>query len=310
MNINEAKKKLKASEEKYRRLFETARDGILILDGVSGEIQDANPYFLEITGYSFAELEGSAPWELAAFGDIIENKNRFEKLKENGVARYDDLPLLTKDGEEIPVEFITNTYQAGGNRVVQCNIRVIKERKELEKKMRLYSQSVKEAAFEVYWINRGGGFDYANKQAARRLGCPAEDLGTKAVWDVDPNFSREEWFEHWEELKKIGVRKFETEHIGAGGEVYPVEITSNYIRHNGNEYELAFAQDISERKNYEQKLEEEREMFILGPTLIFRWGADSENKWPVEYVSPNVTDLLGYEREEFMDKKINYKEII
>ena len=293
MNINEAKKRLKASEEKYRRLFEAARDGILILDAVSGKIQDVNPYFLEITGYSAEEITGSAPWQLPVFGDIIETKKRFEEIKKNGYVRYDDLPLHTKSGAEVPVEFVSNVYKAGENRVIQCNVRVIKKRKELEEKNRLYSQSVDEAALEIFWINPEGKFDYVNNQACRRLGYSSDELVNMSVWDVDPNFSEEDWRDKWKKLKEEKVQDLESEHSTADGQTYPVEITSHYIKYNGDEYEFAFARDITDRKQSQRKLEEERNMFILGPTVVFRWIADEKKGWPVTYVSPNVEDLLA-----------------
>ncbi len=131
-----AEEKLRESEERYRRLFETAQDGMLILDAETGEIKDANPYIQDIVGYSKEELVGKRLWELGTFRHIVENKKRFEELVKEGYIRYDDLPLETKNGEEAPVEFVSNTYQAGGEKVVQCNIRDISERKKAKKETR------------------------------------------------------------------------------------------------------------------------------------------------------------------------------
>ncbi|WGI18013.1 PAS domain S-box protein [Methanonatronarchaeum sp. AMET-Sl] len=126
------KKKVKKKEERYRRLFETAYDGMLIMDAETGEIKDANPHIQELTGYSKEELVGKKLWQLGTFKDIVENKKRFEKLVEQGYARYEDLPLKTKNGEKNWVEFISNTYQVGGEKVIQSNIRDITDRKKSE----------------------------------------------------------------------------------------------------------------------------------------------------------------------------------
>ncbi|MEF8832188.1 MAG: PAS domain S-box protein [Candidatus Thermoplasmatota archaeon] len=131
-----AEKKLEESEERYRRLFETAQDGMLIIDAETGIIEDANPFIQDILGYSKEELFGKELWELGTFESIIENKRRFEELVEEGYIRYEDKPLETKDGDEIPVEFVSNTYEAGGKEVVQCNIREISERKKVEEEIK------------------------------------------------------------------------------------------------------------------------------------------------------------------------------
>ncbi len=136
-DITERKKKeeeLRESEERYRRLFETAYDGMLIIDAKSGKIKDANPHLQNIIGYSKEELVGKELWEIGTFKDIAENKKRFQELVEEGLIRYEDLPLNMKDGEEVPVEFLSNTYDVGGEKVVQCNIREVGERKKAEER--------------------------------------------------------------------------------------------------------------------------------------------------------------------------------
>jgi two-component system, cell cycle sensor histidine kinase and response regulator CckA len=123
---------LRASELSYRRLFEAAKDGILILEADTGRISDVNPFLTEMLGYSHDELVGTSIWELGPFRDIVSNKAKFEQLQQRGYVRYDNLPLETKDGRKIAVEFVSNVYQAGDRNVIQCNIRDITERKRME----------------------------------------------------------------------------------------------------------------------------------------------------------------------------------
>jgi len=127
--------KLKDSELRYRRLFETARDGILILDANTGMIEDVNPYLIKILGYSREEFVKKKLWEVGAFRDVESSKEAFEALQQNEYIRYDDLPLKTKDGRLIEVEFVSNVYLVGDEKVIQCNIRDITERKQAEKKI-------------------------------------------------------------------------------------------------------------------------------------------------------------------------------
>ncbi len=135
VDIDKEKKmeqKLHFAETKYRRLFETAYDGILILDSVTGAITDVNRFLTNLLGYSQKEFLGKKLWEIGAFKNIKASKEAFKLLQEVGYARYDDLPLETKDGRLVPVEFVSNAYVAGNINVIQCNIRDISERKRAE----------------------------------------------------------------------------------------------------------------------------------------------------------------------------------
>src|SRR4030042_3563170 len=98
VDITERKKMeeaLKISETRYRRLFEAARDGILILDAETGQIVDVNPFLLEMLGYSYEELLGKKLWEIGTFRDIEASKATSLELKSKGYVRYHDLPLET-----------------------------------------------------------------------------------------------------------------------------------------------------------------------------------------------------------------------
>jgi len=134
---------LKESETRYRRLFETARDGILILDADTGQITDVNPFLVEMLGYSHEEFTGKKLWEIGPFRDIGENLSAFQELQDKGYIRYEHLPLETKNGRQIDVEFVSNVYWVNHSRVIQCNIRDITERKHAEK-----AKSKRESQFQ------------------------------------------------------------------------------------------------------------------------------------------------------------------
>ncbi|BDI31553.1 hypothetical protein CCAX7_36040 [Capsulimonas corticalis] len=130
-----ATQSLIVSELRYRRLFETARDGILILSSKHGKITDANPYMTELLGYSQGELLGKELWEIGLMKDEWASRDAFQLLKEKGYIRYEDLPLESEGANKREVEFVSNLYQEGDNIVIQCNIRDITERKQLEAKL-------------------------------------------------------------------------------------------------------------------------------------------------------------------------------
>jgi PAS domain S-box-containing protein len=120
---------LAASEKRYRRLFETAKDGVLILDAQTGKIVDVNPFLVEMLGYTKEQFIEKAIWEIGAFKDVVANKENFLELQKKEYVRYEDLPLETARGETVQVEFISNVYLVDGKKVIQCNIRNITDRK-------------------------------------------------------------------------------------------------------------------------------------------------------------------------------------
>lgn len=124
--------KIKTSELRYRRLFEAAQDGILILDAMTGMIEDVNPYLIKMLGYSREEFVKKKLWEMGAFKDVKASKEAFEALQKNEYIRYEDLPLKAKDGKLIEVEFVSNVYLVDKEKVIQCNIRDITERKQAQ----------------------------------------------------------------------------------------------------------------------------------------------------------------------------------
>jgi PAS domain S-box-containing protein len=139
-----SQKAILASELSYRRLFEAAKDGILILETGTGRISDVNPFLAGMLGFSHAELVGTPIWELGPFKDIVSNKARFEQLQEHGYVRYENQPLETRDGRKIAVEFVSNVYRAGDCDVIQCNVRDITERKRLEEKIRVLNAELEQ----------------------------------------------------------------------------------------------------------------------------------------------------------------------
>lgn len=125
----ESRAAVKASEVRYRRLFEAAQDGILILDPVSRTITDANPFMMKLTGYSRLELIGKELWQIGLLKDEQASHATFRELQKTGFIRHNDLLLQGKNGEQHEVESVSNLYDEDCMKVIQCNIRDITERK-------------------------------------------------------------------------------------------------------------------------------------------------------------------------------------
>lgn len=130
------------SEVRYRRLFQTAKDGILILDANTGKILDANAFMAGLTGQDLPEILGKELHEIGLFEDVAANKSAFKALQENGYVRYDHLPIQNKNGNTTDVEFVSNVYSEGLRQVAQCNIRDISTRVAMEQQILAQTQAL------------------------------------------------------------------------------------------------------------------------------------------------------------------------
>jgi two-component system, cell cycle sensor histidine kinase and response regulator CckA len=130
--VEKAEDALIESEKRYRRLFESAKDGILILDADTGMIVDVNPFILDLLGYTYEAFVGRHLWDIGEFKDIVASRISLQELQAKGYIRYEDLPLQTRDGSRIHVEFVSNVYLVDNQKIIQCNIRNITERKQAE----------------------------------------------------------------------------------------------------------------------------------------------------------------------------------
>lgn len=125
----------RAAELRYRRLFESARDGILLVDAATGEILDINPYVEQLLGYTRKELAGRKLWETEPIQNLPKVRSAVERIRDRGVFRFDDLTLRTKDGRDLQVEVIANLYSEGDRQAIQFNMRDVSERKKFEREL-------------------------------------------------------------------------------------------------------------------------------------------------------------------------------
>jgi PAS domain S-box-containing protein len=148
---------LHVSGIRYRRLFETAQDGILILDFATAQVLDMNQFLIDLLGYSHAELVGKKLWEIGPVKDISASRSAFADLQTKGDAHYENLPLETKDGRRIEVEFVSHVYESNGERVIKCNIRNITARKLMESELKISrAQAISSARLSALGMMAGG----------------------------------------------------------------------------------------------------------------------------------------------------------
>lgn len=159
----------------------------------------------------------------------------------------------------------------------------LEERKRIEARLQVTQFSVDNTVDAVFWVRPDGSYVYVNKSACRMLGYSQEELLRLKTVDLNPAHRGEAWQSHWEELRRQGGLRFETSLIKKDGSPLLVEISANHIEFGGQEFNCAFAQDITERKRAEMALETERKrmevilaalktgLSLINPDMTIAW---------------------------------------
>ena len=266
---------LRASETRYRRLFESAKDGILILDADTGMILDVNPYLTEMLGLSEDQFRQRAVWDLGFFKDVVANKTKFLELQQRDFVRFDNLPLETASGRRIEVEFVSNVYLVNDRRVIQCNIRDITERRRAEAALHHAHERLRRFVDSnvvgVLIADAGGGVLEANDYYLRLIGFSRDELARGEVdWRA---LTPPEWLPADErairEVRELGkCAPYEKEYLRRDGTRVPVLLADAALPGPGVEM-ACFALDLTELKRAEQevrRLNEELEQRVRDRT--------------------------------------------
>jgi PAS domain S-box-containing protein len=265
-----AEKAMLASEARYRRLFESARDGILILDAETGMVVDVNPFLVQLLGHSREAFLEKKIWELGFFRDIVANQANFTELQQKEYIHYEDMALETSDGRRIEVEFVSYLYLVNHQKVIQCNIRDIAERKQAEEALRESEarfQSLVEAAPEAIFVQSRGRFVYVNPAVVKLLGASGsqELLGTEFMERIAPEY-REIAGERIRLQNETGnpAPLMEQEYLRPDGSRVTVETTAVPIRFKGRDSHLVFLRDVTARKQMEAQYLQAQKMEAIG----------------------------------------------
>ncbi len=311
-NISEdskvAEEALHASEIRYRRLFETAQDGILILDADTGQIVDANPFLINMLGFSREQFLGKKIWEIGLFKDIVANKDNFEELQRKEYIRYEDMPLETADGHHIAVEFVSNVYTVNEKKVIQCNIRDITERKRAEEERARLAAIVEYSEDAIIGKTLDGTITSWNAGAARIYGYSAEEIVGKSISLLVPPDQSDDTGLILDRIRKNEpVVRYETLRRKKDGGLINVALTASQIRdvHNHLIGVSTIAHDITWRKLAEEAMSASemryRRLFETAQDGILILDADSGQ---IVEVNPFLINMLGFSREQFLGKKI------
>jgi PAS domain S-box-containing protein len=254
---------IRSSELSYRRLFESARDGILILEADTGRISDVNPFLTGLLGFSHEELVGTPIWELGPFKDIVSNKAKFDQLQQQGYVRYENLPLESRDGCKIAVEFVSNVYRAGDRNVIQCNVRDITERKRAEAQQKASFREISDlkAALDEHAIvsmtDVEGRITYVNDKFCAISKYSREELLGQKHRIINSGYHPEGFFHSlWQTVTHGRVWHGEIKNKAKDGSFYWVDVTIvPFLNDQGKPQRyVAIRTDITERKAAGEKI--------------------------------------------------------
>jgi PAS domain S-box-containing protein len=298
---------LKNSELRYRRLFEAAQDGILILNAETGMIEDVNPFLIKMLGYSHEEFVGKKLWEVGAIRDIEASQATFEALQESQYIRYEDLPLKAKDGRLIQVEFVSNVYLVGSEKVIQCNIRDITEHKQiifaLQENEKKYYDLVNQSSDGIFIIESSGKILTVNNAMCKELGFSEANFLSLSIWDIFP----EQYLEQYKKkLTKILEgnsldEALEYEVCGKDGKTHYVEVLSA-PHYNGKDI-IGFqgiARDITARKRAEEKIKQQLERLTALSTIDRVIAANFDLELSLSEILTHVMLELGVDAADIL----------
>ena len=296
-----------ASELRYRRLFETVQDGILILDEPTGQIVDVNPFLIDMLGYSREEYLGKKLWEIRFLKDVAASQAAFEELRSKGYVRYEDLPLETKDGRKAEVEFVSNAYEAGGRKVIQCSIRDITKRRKAEialrESRRLTDEILNAILVRVFWKDKNLVYLGCNAAFARDAGfTDPKDLVGKDDYQMGWRDQAELYRRDDQRVMKSGLPKLliEEPQTTPDGRTLILLTTKIPLRGPSGEIEgvLGTYMDITEHKRAEEarRASDEKYRRLFEVTRDATMIVDASS-WKFTSVNPAALKLFGASSE-------------
>lgn len=170
-------------------------------------------------------------------------------------------------------------------------------RARVEQRVLLAELTLRNIEAAAYLADGTGRLRDVNDAACRDLGYSRDQLLKMHVADVDPDVTENSWQETFRAMKTLGTARIEAHHRRSNGEVYPVEISTAFLDHQGEPFILGLASDISRRKAMEDelRLSEERYRLLASLTtdLVFACVREGDEPFHVDWLAGSSEQIFG-----------------
>lgn len=288
-----------ASEIRYRRLFEAAENGIILIDPATCCITDANPFIVRLLGYQRDEFLSRKLFEIGLFHDQDAAEAAFLLLGEKQQIRYDRLPMKAKDGAIHEVEVVANIYDEDGRAVVQCNIRDIAERKRGEDASRRNEARLQaiivQATAGIAEMDLNGKFTLVNERFCAIAGRTSADLLQLHTQDITYSDDLVAATTRFAVPANGGARSFEKRYVRPNGALVWVSNSVAWIT-DGEDLPVGFveiSQDISDQKRLEAALQASEAYFreLTQSLPLAVWTSLSDGR--IDFVNRHWLEYIG-----------------
>jgi len=309
-----------ASEERFRTIFEGALDGMVLANVETKEIASVNSEICRMLGYSKEELLQLRVMDIHPQEDLPHILEQFDNLFQGVIQLAENIPVKRKDGLKLYTDIKASPINLSGQGYLLGIFRDITQRKQAEKHLQLFHDLIAQANDATFVIEpESGCFLEVNGMAAKSLGYNVKELIGKKVMDISDLPSGFSWEQHVQDVRKSGSQIFEVTHIRKDGSLFPVEVSVKYISLSGDNFMLATARDISERKQAEEiirlnesRLKEAQQVSHLGSweldlgNSVLWWSDENYRIFGVEPGTGNTYETflatVHPDNREFVDK--------
>lgn len=305
-NITERKEsetKLRESEEKFAKAFNSSPLVLTITSLKTGKLIEVNDTFINVSGYSREETIGKTTAELGLWANNADREAELSAVQSAGEIRDYEYNFRTRDGREISGLLSAELIEINGEPCALTVIQDITERKkaaEISERYRLLSMRARDV---ILFFRPDGQVVDANQVAIETYGYKQADLLKRKIQDLRAPETLNILEDQLAKANENGIQ-FETVHIRKDGTRFPVEVSSVGADVGGERLLISIVRDITERRKNEEIVRQSMNQMALVTNIapVFIVHCDREKRF--KFVNQSYAGRFGLKPEECLGKGI------